>query len=299
MFIGMDIYFALASPYFLTTSNQLIIGANASWVGIMALTQTAAIVSGGFDLSVGALMALTGSMVAEFVGFGFNIWVAALLAIVVTGSAAGLVNGVLIARFGINPLIATLGTLSVMQGLAFSLSQGLAVVLPDQGFGVIGRGYMGPIPVSLVIFAVCVVIAVYVFRRTTFGRYLYAIGGNRQAAELAGIPVRRVQMAVYLISGVSAAIAGVIVASLIGAAAPQTGLTSNLTVITAVILGGTSLAGGRGGPLGSVLGVLILATLSNGLALMTVSSYLQLVAQGLALIIAVGLDILSRRGEPA
>jgi ribose transport system permease protein len=297
MFVGMDAVFTVLSPYFLTANNQFIIGANASWIGVMALAQTAAIVSGGFDLSVGAAMALTGAVIAVLSNLGVNIFAAAALGLLV-GPVAGLANGLLIARYGINPLITTLGTLSIMQGLAFSLSEGLAVILPDEGFSFFGRGYLGPVPVSLVIFLALTVVAVYVMSRTTLGRYIYAIGGNRDAAELAGIPVKRVQILVYMISGTSAAIAGVIVASLLGAAAPQTGQTANLTVITAVILGGTTLAGGRGTPLGTVLGVLILASLSNGLILLNISSFLQLIAQGLALIIAVGLDVWSRRGDP-
>ena len=249
---------------------------------------TMVIISGGIDLSVGSVVALTGTLVAQL-SHQMPIGEAVALA-VCAGLVVGAFNGAAITLLKINPLIATLGTLSIARGLAFILSGGLTQTIDNEPFGFLGRGFVAGVPFQVLVMLVLFFLTAWVLRKTVFGRSLYAIGGNRAASRLAGLPVNGVQLAVYVLSGFSAALGGVFLASQLSAGAPAAANGIELSVIAAVILGGTSLSGGKGTMGGTLLGVLILGTLNNGLTLLNVSSYYQEVARGVVLLLAVGLD---------
>jgi ribose transport system permease protein len=294
LLIGMVVYFSWASPFFLSVNNFLNIGANLAYIGVMAIAMTMVIVSGGFDLSVGAVVALTAVTIAKIHDLDVDIWIAVAIGFAI-GPLVGLVNGLLITKVGINPLITTFGSMSIVRGLAFVLTGGLTGTILDPGFAVIGRGDFVGIPIPLIIMLVWFAIALVVMTSTRFGRDLYSIGGNAEASRLAGIPVDRRKIAVYVISGAAASVAGIILASQLGAGAPQSAAGVELTVITAVILGGTSLSGGKGTVWGTMLGVLIMGVLNNGLALLRVSSFYQEVFRGAVLLLAVTVDQIGQR----
>src|SRR6266436_5674989 len=269
VYVLLIVILSILSPYFLSVNNFFNILVAVAVIGIMAVTMTMVIVSGGIDLSIGSVVAI--------------------------GGVVGYINGLAVTRFNINPLIATLGMLSIVRGIAFAASGGLTRDIFDPAFSFLGQGYLLGIPFQVIVMALLFLLTAWVMRQTTFGRAIYAIGGNAQAARLAGLPVRRLQIIVYVLSGLSAALAGVFLASQLSSGAPAAATGIELSVIAAVILGGSSLSGGKGTIWGTLLGVLILGTLNNGLTLLNVSGYYQDVARGLVLLIAVGLDQLRLR----
>ncbi len=293
IYLLLLIALSLKSPYFASVNNFLNILVAVSTIGIIAVAMTMVIVAGGIDLSVGSVMALSGVAIAQL-SHHYPIWLCVLAALAV-GAIVGLFNGVAITRIGINPLIATLGTLSIARGLAFVFSGGLTQTIDSESFGFLGRGFVLGVPFQVIVMAILFVIAAWLMRATVFGRSIYAVGGNAQASRLAGLPVQNLQIAVYLLCGLGAALGGVISASQLGAGAPAAAQGIELSVIAAVILGGTSLSGGKGTIGGTLLGVLILGTLNNGLTLLNVSSYYQEIARGVVLLLAVGLDQLRLR----
>lgn len=279
-------WFTLGSEFFLTGNNIRNILLSVSVLGILAAPSTLLLISGNFDLSIGSAAALCGvtfGMVAESQGLAV-----AILAAVGVGLAAGVGNGVLVAYFGISSLIVTLGTLSVFRGVAQLRSNGQTTRLDT--FRWLGSGEVLGMPVQIGLFIIVVVIFGLVMRYTTFGRSVFAIGSSQQAARLAGIRIRPTLFALFVLSGLLAALAGLILSSQLRAASPNTASGLELSVVAAVILGGASLNGGRGTILGTVLGVLILGTLNNGLTILSISSFWQEIARGLVLILAVGLD---------
>jgi ribose transport system permease protein len=287
------ISFSLTSPYFLTFSNAFIIGGNMAALGIMALAQTFLIVAGGVDLSLGSVVALTTVIIGVLVNAGVNVWVAALIGFL-CGPVIGGVNAVFIVVLGINPLITTLGTLSIVTGVSYVLTQAQSFLVTSPSFAAIG-GYAGPIPVPLLGFLVLFLIALLVERFTITGRRIYAIGGNYEASRLAGIRASRVRFMLYVVSGASASLAGLVVTSQLGSASADVGSTYLLAVVTAVILGGTSLEGGRGTVVGTLVAAVVLGVLQNGFAQLQLSSYLTNVALGVALLIAVMSDRFTAR----
>ena len=287
------VYFWQANDAFLTSNNLLLIGATASALGIMALAQTFLIIAGGVDLSVGSAVALTGVTIGLLFGDGANIWVASLAGLGV-GAGIGVVNGFLAVRMGINPLIVSLGTLSFFAGLASQLSDGRTLIVAQSDFDFVGSGKIAGIPFPLILFLGLAAIAWFVQRYTTIGRSIYAIGGNPVASRLSGLRVDRVLFALYVISGLSAGVAGVMITSQLNGASTEVGSTFLLSVVTAVILGGTSLAGGIGGVIGTIVAVFILQVLQNGFALVGYSSAVQTMALGVVLILAVLLDQITR-----
>jgi len=291
----MVIVFAAASPFFLTVTNLVNIGQTIATSGIVAITMTLVIVSGGIDLSVGSTAALTGVVTSMLWTYaGVPLALAALLGIV-AGGLVGAINGFMVTRIKINPLIATLATFSIVRGLAFVISNGQTNQLNNDAFKFLGRGAIAGVPFSLIILLIVFAAFSYVVANTRFGRNVFAIGGNAEAARLAGIPSNRTLLWVYVLSGLFAGIAGILIASQLALSAPRAAVGLELTAIAAVVLGGTSLAGGKGTLLGTILGVLILRILDNGLVLLNVSSFYQEVASGLVLLLAVGFDQLRQR----
>lgn len=290
------VFFTTQSRFFLTPQNFFSIGSVASALGIMAVAQTFLIIAGGFDLSVGSVVALTGVVIGVLFqnGSGLDIWLSAAIGLSM-GLLVGIVNGTVVVALRINALITTLGTLSIFSGLAYLLTAGKTLIITSPPFQFLGSGYIGPVPVSMIVFGIVAGIGIFVARYTGLGRSVYAIGGNAEAARLSGIPVRRIQFGLFVVSGLLAGLAGVLITAQLGASSPQVGETYTLAVVTAVILGGTSLAGGRGSVVGTVLAVVILTVLQNGFALLQFSSYVQTMSLGIVLILAVLLDETVRR----
>lgn len=293
-YVLIFIVFSVLSPYFLQTRNLMSIGSNMSVIGLMAIAGTPLIVAGGLDLSVAAIAGLSGVTVSLLYGAGINVWVACAISIAIA-SALGGFNGFLTTRLRLNPLIVTLGTMSIYGGAALVMTGGLSKPLIVEGFNWLGSGRVSGIPIPLIIMIAFCVASWWVMSKTRFGREIYASGGNPDASRIMGINVDRVQVILYIISGVVGAIAGIVLAAMLGAAAPNAAGSHLLTVIAAIILGGTSLYGGRGSVWGTVLAVLILGTLNNGLTLLDVSSFWQEITRGVVLIAAVAFDQIRTR----
>ena len=286
-FLALLIFFSLRAAHFDQSSNVLNILSNSSVLGVVALGQAFVVISGGFDLSVSATVPLGGIIFVVGCNDGYGVFWSTVLAII-AGVAVGLANGLIITVIKINPLITTLATLSIVGGLAFVVSNGITITLNDISQAPFANNQAG-VQVCIWLLLGLSVIMFVILRYTVFGRMLYAMGGNREAARLAGLRVNVVTTGVYMISGGLACFAGVMLANQILAGAPTVDGTANLESITAVIVGGAALTGGTGGIPGTLLGVLVLGTVANGLALMQVPTFYQEIATGAILLIAVGL----------
>lgn len=290
--VVMAVFFATRSEFFLTMQNVTNILVSAAVIGIVAAPATLLLVAGQFDLSVGSGAALIGVVMAWGVAeYGVP---QAILLCILAGVLIGVINGFSVTIVGINALITTLAMLAILRGLALVLADGQTLLLPD--FGAIGNARpLFDVPVPVYLFIGVTIVTALVMRFTVFGRSMYVIGANPVAARLAGIKTRRAVFMGFVLSGLAVVLGGLILVSQLGAASPQAALGLELAVVTAVILGGASLAGGRGTILGTVLGVLILGVLNNGMTLMSIDSFWQQVAQGCLLLLAVGFDQLRLR----
>jgi ribose transport system permease protein len=268
---------------------------------------TLVILSGGIDLSVGSVMALAGAISAGLLKNGLAIppfgvslqftLFGAIVAAMVVGLLFGVFNGFVITRFRLPPFVATLGTLSAARGLTRLWTKGYPITDLGPGFRFIGTGHVLGIPVPVWISALLVLLFTAATRRTVFGRHLYALGGNEHASKLSGLNVRRIKVVVYALGGLMAGVAGLVLTARLDAAQPNAGLGDELDSIAAVVIGGTSLSGGRGSILGTVLGCLIIGVLNNGLVLLNISPSWQLVIKGLVILAAVALDKASSRED--
>ncbi|MDW5594107.1 ABC transporter permease [Conexibacter stalactiti] len=292
------IVFSALSPYFFDGENFSNIGRAMTIVGIGAIGQTIVIIAGGFDLSVGSVMAAAGMLAAYLVTSGVATPLA-LAGAIVLGACVGLLNGAVTSYLRINPLITTLATLAIVRGVAFVISGGEAEVVSDRLFLDIGTNEIAGVPLVVVLLLALFLAVGFVLPRTRFGRYAYAIGSNARGARLAGVAVHRWRLAFYGLAGLLAAVAGCVTVARTGQAEPAANIGIELDVITAVILGGTSLNGGRGRLFGTFLGLTVLAVLNNGLILAGVESYWQQVVKGVVLLLAVSLSELrtTRRDE--
>lgn len=280
---------AALSPVFLTMNNVLNVIRQSSIIGIMAVGVTFVILSGGIDLSVGSVMAVSGMIAAGSMQNGAGIGAAILIALAV-GIAAGLVNGLLVTVAGITPFVVTLGMMSIARGVTLLYSQGYPISGFTETFRFIGGGYIFGIPFPVIVFLGTVVIAWAVLTQTRLGRYTYAIGGNEETVKLSGINSSFFKTMVYVISGATAGISALILTSRLNSAGPTAGLTYELTVIASVVIGGTSLSGGRGTVWGSLIGALLIAVINNGMNLLGISPYFQELARGVIIILAVYID---------
>jgi ribose transport system permease protein len=303
----MVVALSFASDNFLTVDNGLNVLRQISINLCLSIGMTMVILSGGIDLSVGSVLAFAGAVAAgllknglqlpytdsilQFTPFG------AVVAGVLVGAGLGWVNGLMITRFRLPPFIATLGMLSVARGLTRLWTGGFPITDLGPEFTFMGMGYWLGVPMPVWISAVLVAVFVVVTRRTRFGRYLYAVGGNERAAKLSGVNVDRVKCLVYLLGGALAGVAGLLATARQNAADPKIGDGYELESIAAVVIGGTSLSGGRGSIIGTVLGCLIIGVLRNGLVLLGVSPDWQLVVKGSVILIAVAIDQLGRKGD--
>lgn len=294
--IAVTVAMSLLSPLFLTLENLLNTSRYFVEIGLIALGMTLIIITGGIDLSVGSNMAL----VSVVVGFSFLGGVPLPLAIVLgvlAGFVAGLFNGMFVTMLDLHPLVVTLGTFALFRGLAYGFSDADAVSNFPDWFAYFGQFYLGPIPGQLIVFVAAIAVVWLLLSRTRFGRYVYAIGSNEEAARFSGVPVARVKAALYAGTGLLVGLASVIYISRVSTARGDAGLGLELDVIAAVVLGGASIYGGKGTIAGTVLGVLIIATLRNGLLLAGVPSTWQLFLLGVLLLVAVFLNEFFRKEE--
>ncbi|MER6987783.1 ABC transporter permease [Saccharopolyspora hirsuta] len=291
--IALVVLMALIAPNFASVENLLNIARSISINAILAAGLTFVILTAGIDLSVGSIVAVSGvAAVLAAVG-GLPTPVAVLIGIL-AGAAAGLGNGLLTAYLSLAAFIVTLGSMTLLRGLAYTMTDGQPIVSNTLNFRDIGNGYFAGIPAPVVVMAIVYLVAWFVLERTKFGRHVYAVGGNAEAARLAGINVKRVMTVVYVIAGACAGLAGVIFAARVVSAQPNAGTGYELDAIAAVVLGGTSLAGGRGRIIGTLVGSVILGVLSTGLILMNVQFFTQLLIKGAVIILAVAIDSLKR-----
>jgi ribose transport system permease protein len=291
--VGFSLIISLINPRFLTMGNILNVLRQTSINAIIAAGMTFIILTGGIDLSVGSTLAISGAVSAKLIAGGMNIFLALIVGIIV-GMFVGLFNGLVISKGKVQPFIATLATMTMMRGYTLVFTDGKPISISNAAggglIGFIGRGDFLGIPIPVYMMVIVFAIAYYVLNHTSLGRYVYALGGNEEATKLSGINVDKIKLKVYAISGALSAIAGIIVTARLFSAQPQAGDGYELDAIAAVVLGGTSLAGGIGTIMGTIVGALIIGILNNALNLMNVSSYYQLLAKGLVILIAVLLD---------
>ncbi|MEK3935555.1 ABC transporter permease [Sporosarcina sp. FSL W7-1349] len=284
------IVFSVIAPNFLTTSNFIDVLRQMSMISIIAIGMTMVIITAEIDLSVGSLVAASSAVLGFLaISMNFNIWIAMILTILL-GGVSGYSIGFLRNRYGIPTFITSLGWLSVWRGIAYLITGGFPLSPFPEGFSFLGSGFIGPIPFVVILMIFLYIIFYYVLVKTPFGRNVYAVGSNIKAAQLSGVPVAKVKTAVFVITGMLAALAGIILSSRLMSGNPTVANGWELDVIAAVIVGGTSLAGGRGSIIGTFLGALFIAVLSNGMVLLGVSPYLQLVVKGSIIVFAVILN---------
>ncbi|MBN8858787.1 MAG: ribose ABC transporter permease [Sphingobacteriales bacterium] len=284
------IILSVATPYFFTVQNLVIVLRQVSVNGILAIGVTFVIIAGGIDLSLGSVVALTGVAAASFAHPGAYPLIVPLLMGLLTGVLAGVINGLTITLGKVAPFIVTLGMMTMTRGLALVWSDGRPVTNLSPAFNFIGGGDLLYIPVPILLFVLVIIVAYILLNYTTAGRYIYAVGGNEQAARASGIRVNAVKMFAYIICSGLAALAGIVLAARITTGQPNAGVAYELDAIAAVVIGGTSLLGGRGTVTGTVIGVLIIGVINNGLDLLNVSSYYQQIIKGVIIIGAVLID---------
>lgn len=303
----MVVALALFSDKFFTPDNGWNILRQISVNLCLSIGMTLVILSGGIDLSVGAILGLAGAVAAGLLKNGLALGgmdarleftvTGAIVAGIAVGGAAGWFNGFAITRFKLPPFVATLGMLSIARGLTMLWTGGFPVTSLGSTFGFLGTGAILGMPMPVWIMLALVGIFVVVTRRTRFGRHIYAVGGNERAARLTGLNVPRIKLAVYTLAGALAGVAGLIVTARLDSAQPNAGLGYELDSIAAVVIGGTSLSGGRGSVMGTVLGCLIIGVLNNGLFLLNVSPFWQQVIKGGVILLAVAIDKMNARGR--
>lgn len=299
VFIAMVIVFTIANPNFIKINNLVAISRQVAVYGVASVGMTFVILIAGIDLSTGSIITLVNIVCAYMmVNMGMNMWIATILAIAVA-TLVGVLNGFMVSTIGIPALIATFASQTVFEGIAYLISGGMPISGFDKAFNLFGKTAVGIVPVCAIIMIVCFAIGSFILNKSYFGRYFYAIGGNEEAAELSGIRVSRVKYLIYALSGFFAGLAGIIMLSRTGSAQNTAGLGLEFDVITCVVLGGVSVNGGSGKMSGVVAGVLIIGSLTNGMILMNVSTYTQMVVKGVVLALAVGFDCLSKKKQPA
>ena len=294
------IFFALNSPVFLASDNVMNIFRNASFVFITAIGMTFLIISGAFDLSVGPVYAFAGVAAGLLMTHGIPIVFSIIIATVVIGVAFGSLNGFFVQNVGLPPMLATLASMNIARGIVTGVQKGMPVYPLPEGFSAIGQGsfFKGSsfeIPFVVAIAILLGLIAAFVLKRTVYGRRVCAVGGNVETARLAGIPTKAVCFSVYILISMLAAFSGILIASRLGSAQPNVGVGYEMQTIAAVVIGGTSLAGGVGTIVGTFLGSLFMSTISNGMTLVKISPFWQQLVLGIVLLLACSLDQIRNR----
>lgn len=288
-FMVLCLALSVISDQFLTVGNLLNVTRQVSINAIIAVGMTMIILTGGIDLSVGSIVAISGSITAGLLTGGVGL-VPAVFAGLLLGMLIGMINGLVITYGKIPPFIATMGMMTIVRGYTLVYTDGRPITGFSETFRFIGGGYIGIVPVPVVIMAVIFIGAWLLLTKNRFGRYVYAIGGNEEAARLSGINTKKHLVGVYAIAGMLAALSGIILTARLNSAQPTAGMAFEMDAIAAVVLGGTSLAGGRGTIVGTLVGALIIGVLDNGLNLLNVSSFYQQVAKGVVILLAVLMD---------
>ena len=307
------VFFSLATPNFLSANTMLLLAKHVALYGILAIGMTYVIITGGIDLSVGAVVGLAGMVAGGMIqngitleAFGVTLYFSVPLVVLFTllmGALVGAINGAIITKFGVAPFIATLGTMYIARGFAMLHSNGATYsnIIGNEALGNVGFTFFGSrvlgIPVGALILAAIAIVAGILLKKTTFGWHIFAIGGNEKAAKLSGVKVDKVKILVYIFSGVCAAVVGIITASQLEASHPASGETWEMNAIAAAVLGGTSMMGGIGTIGGTIIGAFVIGVISDGMVMCGVSEFWQMIIKGLVIILAVIIDQFQRNME--
>ncbi|WP_313151790.1 ABC transporter permease [Lacrimispora sp.] len=295
-FILLCVVISFATPAFATQKNILNLLRQSSIIGIIATGMTFVIISGSFDISVGAVAALSGAVTMKLITMGNGVPVAiAVLAALGISAVVGLINGIAVAKINVPSLIATMAMVSVVKGAMLMFTGGYPITRTIPVLDTIGNGYVAGIPIPVIIFAAAVAIAFVLLTKTRFGRYVYSVGGNEEASKLNGINVDSYKIKVFVINAVLAALAGIVLVGRMGTASPVAGEGYDMDAIASVVIGGTSVAGGSGSVLKTVIGVLLMSVINNSFNLLGVDMYFQYIFKGLIILIAVGADAFSKK----
>lgn len=289
-FILLCVILTILSPTFLTTGNVLNVLRQISINGIIAIGMTFVIITGGIDLSVGSILALSAVTACSFAHPDTYPLIVPIVVGLGVGFLCGAINGIIISYGKVAPFIVTLGMLTIARGATLVYTGGRPVIKLSNSFNEIGGGYLAGVPIPIYILLLTILIGVFILRYTRFGRHIYAIGGNEFASRLSGLNIKSVKIGVYSLAGLMAGLSGVVLSSRVMAGSPVVGQGYELDAIAAVVIGGTSLSGGVGSVAGTIIGALIIGVMNNGLDLLNVSSYYQQIVKGIIIIAAVLLD---------
>ncbi|MCI6955811.1 MAG: ABC transporter permease [Candidatus Faecousia sp.] len=293
--IVLCVFFSIKTPYFLNFKNLMNMLVSVSVIGIAAVGFTCTLIASGADLTTGAMMALSSCLSASLVTNTGLPWYVGVLAALGAGLVVGFLNGLLITKFRIAPIVITLGMMSIVRGIAYIYTGGITIFITDPHLKWFGTGKLFGISIPVVIMLLCYGIFYFISRKTVFGRKIFACGSNATASRLAGIKVDTVVTILFGLSGFLSALAGLVMSGIASAALPSSADSYNMDVMTAVLLGGTALTGGEGNIMKTLLGLLIIGIINNGMALLNVQSYWQMLAKGALLIVAVVYDAIRRR----
>ena len=291
-FVFISVVISILTPDFLSSTNLLNILRQSSIIGVMAIGTTFVIIGGGFDISVGSLLALTAAMSLKLQQV--MPWYVVLIVVLAAGAFFGMINGVLTAKLHIVAIITTLGTMTILRGLTYLYTGGYPLVGSSEQFKFIGSGYVGPIPFPILIFLSMVALWQFILSKTTLGRYSCAVGGNKETSRLSGVPVDFYHIMTFVIGGIMAALSGIIYAARLNAATPLAGQGYELDAIASCVIGGTSVSGGEGSVIGTMIGVLLLNVVNNMFNLLGIQVYVQYLIKGVIILTVVGFDSYTR-----
>lgn len=293
-FVVLCIAISMATPAFLSKQNVLNLLRQSSIIGIISAGMTFVIISGNFDISVGAVAALSGVIVMRLATTGTNLFLAIIAAIVVC-AIIGLVNGIMVAKVNVPSLIATMAMVTIVRGILLMITGGYPITQTIPMLDSLGNGYFLGIPMPVIVFILVVIVSYIVLTQTKFGRHVYSIGGNQDASRLNGINVDSQKIKVFIINAVLAAIAGLVLTGRLGTASPVAGDSYDMDAIASVVIGGTSVSGGSGSVLKTIIGVLLMSVINNSFNLLGIDIFFQYIFKGLIILVAVGFDSYSKK----
>ncbi|HBI94454.1 MAG TPA: ABC transporter permease [Terrisporobacter glycolicus] len=293
-FVVLCIAISMATPAFLSKQNVLNLLRQSSIIGIISAGMTFVIISGNFDISVGAVAALSGVIVMRLATTGTNLFLAIIAAIVVC-AIIGLVNGIMVAKVNVPSLIATMAMVTIVRGILLMITGGYPITQTIPMLDSLGNGYFLGIPMPVIVFILVVIVSYIVLTQTKFGRHVYSIGGNQDASKLNGINVDSQKIKVFIINAVLAAIAGLVLTGRLGTASPVAGDSYDMDAIASVVIGGTSVSGGSGSVLKTIIGVLLMSVINNSFNLLGIDIFFQYIFKGLIILVAVGFDSYSKK----
>ncbi|WP_419724476.1 ABC transporter permease [Terrisporobacter petrolearius] len=293
-FVVLCIAISMATPAFLSKQNVLNLLRQSSIIGIISAGMTFVIISGNFDISVGAVAALSGVIVMRLATTGTNLFLAIIAAIVVC-AIIGLVNGIMVAKINVPSLIATMAMVTIVRGILLMITGGYPITKTIPMLDSLGNGYFLGIPMPVIVFIIVVIVSYIVLTQTKFGRHVYSIGGNQDASKLNGINVDNQKIKVFIINAVLAAIAGLVLTGRLGTASPVAGDSYDMDAIASVVIGGTSVSGGSGSVLKTIIGVLLMSVINNSFNLLGIDIFFQYIFKGLIILVAVGFDSYSKK----